>query len=106
MTKKMLYRTKQEESEKNGFPIRWKEHADFLMLENKPYTGEGILINSGEWNGILVPKEKNRIIEMIEKKKIGKRETNYHLRDWLISRQRYWGAPIPMIFCERCAQEG
>ena len=45
------------------------------------------------------------MIEWLEEKKLGKREVNYKLRDWCISRQRYWGPPIPMIYCERCAKE-
>ncbi len=70
------------------------------------YEGEGIIINSGDWNGWKVPQDIPKIIEWLEKKKIGKKQVNYHLRDWLISRQRYWGPPIPMIYCEVCAREG
>jgi leucyl-tRNA synthetase len=70
------------------------------------YTGLGFLVSSGDWDGLQVPKDMGKVIDWLEKKGIGKREKNYHLRDWLISRQRYWGPPIPMIFCEKCAGEG
>lgn len=70
------------------------------------YTGSGSLTNSGEWDGLQVPKEIGKVLESLEKKEIGKRETTYHLRDWLISRQRYWGPPIPMIYCQKCAEQG
>jgi len=66
------------------------------------YVGESKIVNSGEWNGLAVPKEIGKVIDWLERKKIGKRQVHYHLRDWLISRQRYWGPPIPMICCEKC----
>ena len=66
------------------------------------YEGEGMIVNSGDWNGIKVPQKMGKIISDIEKRGWGKRQTGYHLRDWLISRQRYWGPPIPMIFCKSC----
>ncbi len=65
------------------------------------YEGEGVLINSGEMNG--VPSEEAR--KKITKKVAGRMETNYRLRDWLISRQRYWGPPIPLVFCESCKKK-
>lgn len=70
------------------------------------YIGAGTLINSGEWDGIEVPKGIREVIDSLEKKGIGTRKANYHLRDWLISRQRYWGPPIPMIFCSNCQKNG
>lgn len=70
------------------------------------YEGEGVIINSGEWNGWEWPADKEKILSYIEKKGWGRRQTSYHLRDWLISRQRYWGPPIPMIYCEKCASAG
>ncbi len=74
--------------------------------EGKAYAGKGEIINSVEWNGLVVPQDINKIIYDIEKRNIGHAKENYHLRDWLISRQRYWGPPIPMVFCEKCAKEG
>lgn len=75
-------------------------------VEKEAYIGVGQLINSGEWNGWEVPEAKEQAIADLEAKSIGKKQVNYHLRDWLISRQRYWGAPIPMIYCQNCADKG
>ena len=66
------------------------------------FSAEGRLINSGEFNGMDNTSAQNKIISMLEEKKIGNRSVNFRLRDWLISRQRYWGTPIPMIYCEHC----
>jgi leucyl-tRNA synthetase len=67
------------------------------------YEGKGVIKNSGEWNGWDSSKDMSKIIEWLEKNGFGKKEVNYHLRDWLISRQRYWGPPIPMIYCQECS---
>jgi leucyl-tRNA synthetase len=71
------------------------------------YIGEGAMINSGPFNGTRVNTEKGRknpgismVIDFLQEKGIGKESVNYRYRDWLISRQRYWGAPIPMIYCD------
>ena len=66
--------------------------------------GEGELINSGSLNGLTSAKAITSIISELEAKKLGKGSTNYRLRDWLISRQRYWGTPIPIIHCEKCGE--
>jgi leucyl-tRNA synthetase len=67
---------------------------------------EGKMINSGFLNGMNIHKATQEIMDYMEKKGFGKREVSYHLRDWLISRQRYWGPPIPMLYCEACAKVG
>lgn len=67
---------------------------------------EGKMINSGFLNGMNIHDATHAIMDHIEKEGYGKREVTYHLRDWLISRQRYWGPPIPMIYCEHCAAKG
>ncbi|WP_026485958.1 leucine--tRNA ligase [Caldanaerobius polysaccharolyticus] len=66
------------------------------------YEEPGIMVNSGQFNGISSQDMMDKIIEYAEKKGLGKRKVNYRLRDWLISRQRYWGAPIPIVYCDRC----
>jgi leucyl-tRNA synthetase len=63
---------------------------------------KGRMVNSGELSGTPENQAMDRIIKFLEGKKAGHATTNYRIRDWLISRQRYWGAPIPMIFCEKC----
>ena len=66
------------------------------------YTAPGIMINSGDWNGMDSETAKKEIPEMLEKQGICKVTTNYKLRDWVFSRQRYWGEPIPIIHCPDC----
>ena len=66
------------------------------------FDQEGIMVNSGQFNGLPSSKSLDTIIDYLIKKGSGKREVNYRLRDWLISRQRYWGAPIPIIYCSDC----
>ncbi|MFH1837227.1 MAG: leucine--tRNA ligase [Candidatus Omnitrophota bacterium] len=66
------------------------------------YENEGILVNSSEFNGIKNTEAMEKIADHMEKKNIGTRAVHYKLRDWLISRQRYWGAPIPIIRCDKC----
>jgi leucyl-tRNA synthetase len=64
------------------------------------YTGDGQKINSGFLDGLDVPEAKARAIDWLEEKGIGERKVNYRLRDWLVSRQRFWGCPIPAVYCE------
>ncbi len=65
---------------------------------------EGTMINSDFLNGLDIHEAKNKIMEYIEEKGFGKKVTNYKMRDWLVSRQRYWGAPIPIIYCTDCGE--
>ncbi|WP_300223422.1 leucine--tRNA ligase [uncultured Helicobacter sp.] len=67
-----------------------------------PYTLEGNLIESGEFSNMPNTQAKEKIIEYFEKNKLGERVTNYKIRDWGISRQRYWGTPIPLVHCPSC----
>ena len=66
------------------------------------YDGQGIMVNSGEFDGLDNEKGKIAIAKWLEEHGIGKRRVNYRLRDWLVSRQRYWGAPIPVVYCDHC----
>jgi leucyl-tRNA synthetase len=63
---------------------------------------DGVACNSGEFDGLPTPEAIDKIGRWFEEKKLGARETQYRLRDWLISRQRYWGTPIPVVYCEHC----
>ena len=71
-------------------------------VSKEAYIGEGKLVNSGEFDGFSSKEAVAKVTEYLEEKGLGKRQVSYHLRDWLISRQRYWGPPIPMIYCEKC----
>ena len=66
------------------------------------YTEPGIMINSGEFNGMKSEDAKAKVPDYMEEKGFGKKTVNYKLRDWVFSRQRYWGEPIPLIHCEKC----
>lgn len=70
--------------------------------DSLPFTEYGIMCNSGEFDGMTSEEGKKAVIDLLESKGQGKHVVNYRLRDWLISRQRYWGAPIPVIHCPHC----
>ena len=70
--------------------------------KDEAYTEPGIMINSGEFNGMKNEDAKKAITEKAVKEGFGEFKTQYRLRDWLVSRQRYWGAPIPVVYCEKC----
>jgi len=69
---------------------------------NEAYEGDGNQVNSGQFDGMPNQQAKAAIAEWMEKTKIGKIQAHWRLRDWLISRQRYWGTPIPVIYCDKC----
>jgi len=71
-------------------------------ISKEPYTGYGKLINSEEFNGLLSKEAIEKITDWLIKNKVGKRTINYKLRDWVFSRQHYWGEPIPIVHCEKC----
>ena len=69
---------------------------------SEAYTGPGTMVHSGPWDGLSSEEARERIAGWMEREGIGRRKLNYRMRDWLISRQRYWGAPIPIVYCDRC----
>ena len=85
-------------------PVVLPEGADpaTFAIGEEAYTGDGRLFNSAFLDGLDVPTAKKRIVEELERLGVGKGEVTWRLRDWGISRQRYWGCPIPMIHCPRC----
>ena len=93
-----------EFAKKFELPIVQVIAKDGIEVEElkEPYTEAGIMINSGEFNGMKSEDAKRDVPDMLQEKGIGKVTTNYKLRDWVFSRQRYWGEPIPIIHCPKC----
>lgn len=93
-----------EFAKKFNIPIIQVIAKDGKEIENmtEAYTEPGIMINSGEFNGMDSNDAKRDLPELLASRGIGKVTTNYKLRDWVFSRQRYWGEPIPIIHCEHC----
>lgn len=78
-----------------------KENLGFIVTD-EPFIEDGIIVNSKDLNGLTTELAKAKVIQLLTELKLGKAKTNYQLRDWGISRQRYWGCPIPMIYCSNC----
>ena len=93
-----------EFARKFELPVRTVIAPPGWMGEELPeaYTGSGTMVNSGRFNGLSSEQAYEAICDLLEEKARGKRTVVYRLRDWLISRQRYWGAPIPIIYCDKC----
>lgn len=93
-------------AKKYGLPIEIVVQPEGQNLKGSELTeafaAEGIMENSGEFNGMNNREALKKIIDYIEEKGLGSRKVNFRLRDWLISRQRYWGAPIPVVYCDKC----
>ena len=89
-------------AQKLGLPIERVVKSADGGNDDLPYCDYGVMINSGEFDGMTSEEGKIAVIRKLEKEGKGALKTNYRLRDWLVSRQRYWGAPIPMIHCEHC----
>ncbi|MDI6604904.1 MAG: leucine--tRNA ligase [Thermoanaerobacteraceae bacterium] len=89
-------------AEKYDLPIRRVIKGKGDIEDSLPFVEYGILIDSGEFDGMKSEDARIKIVEKLEKEGKGSLKINYRLRDWLVSRQRYWGAPIPVIHCEHC----
>ncbi|QBS36945.1 MULTISPECIES: leucine--tRNA ligase [Thermaerobacter] len=89
-----------------GLPVRVVIQGEGVPADgdrlSQAYTGPGRMIHSGPYDGMDSREAYRRMAEDFERQGIGRRTVNYRLRDWLISRQRYWGAPIPIVYCDRC----
>ncbi|MGH7479882.1 MAG: leucine--tRNA ligase, partial [Candidatus Methylomirabilales bacterium] len=95
-----------EFAKKYHLPIRVVIHPEEGTVVaadlEKAYEGEGVMVNSGPFSGLPSPEGRKAVVRYLEERRIGKGAVNYRLRDWGISRQRYWGTPIPIIYCDRC----
>jgi len=94
-------------AKKYDIPIKIVIHPDEkskldLKKMDDAYTEYGVMVNSGQFNGLAGQDALDKVTEFAEKKGFGRKKKNFKLRDWLISRQRYWGAPIPIIHCPKC----
>jgi len=83
-------------------PVIQLAGEDFSSGLDEAYTGEGIMINSGQFTGMCNKEGIKAVTDFLKKQGKGEFTVNYRLRDWLISRQRYWGNPIPVIYCDKC----
>src|SRR5215203_1004968 len=94
-----------EFADKFGLEIRQVVHGDEPPPEGEAFlahTENERLVNSGEFTGLSAPEAKRAIVVRLEERGLGRSAVNYRLRDWLLSRQRYWGCPIPIVHCESC----
>ncbi|MDI1472634.1 MAG: leucine--tRNA ligase [Thermodesulfovibrio sp.] len=88
-----------------GIPIKVvikPENEELPDPLKEAYENEGVMVNSGNFSGMSSKEGKKAVADYIEEKGLGKKTVNYRLRDWGISRQRYWGTPIPIIYCDQC----
>ncbi|MDD5083791.1 MAG: class I tRNA ligase family protein [Candidatus Moranbacteria bacterium] len=108
-----------EADEHNKFTVEWITREDAFakvadplhrylfdkFIQGKIFAEDGVLADSGAFSGLASQAAREKITQWLEEKKLGEKKVNYRLRDWLVSRQRYWGAPIPIIYCDTCGEQ-
>ncbi len=117
LTSKKQVEQNLDEGEKNKFTTMWVKEQDIPntlytgglhywfyreLVLGECYTDEGIMVNSGTYDGMSSSEAREKIVKDLESKNLGKEKVTYKLRDWIFSRQHYWGEPIPIIHCEKC----
>jgi leucyl-tRNA synthetase len=96
---KIIWLTRQQISDRRAEMDDSMKAITDIVFDGGIYSGEGVMINSGPYNNMTTDQVREKIVADLEKQGVGREVTNYKMRDWLISRQRYWGAPIPIIHC-------
>lgn len=99
LSKRYVKSFKEKQLKERGYN---RDRVDLEYLNGQVFEGKGKLVNSGQFDGLSVEKGIKEITVWLEKKGVAKKQTQYRLRDWCVSRQRYWGPPIPMINCPQC----
>lgn len=102
---KVRYLSKEDNGRFSSEVLEIAKKQAAIEIKNGPIVNHGILFNSGEYSGLWSEIAKEKIITWLEAKGIGQRKVQFKLRDWVFSRQRYWGEPIPLVHCDACEQK-